>query len=267
MDVVTKAVRSMRPAIEQIQRARYVKAFACLLATMLDKACVAALEGRTEGLEEHIPMFAVDEAIYLRQARIRATRGRDPAVDLELELRCWYSPTLGQVLGYVYCEFQDEVLKLLTDQGVAVGYAFWDNTDPDPSVPASEWAERKREWDAALDGHAGASFTFLFDASMVNYVPSWAELEAALPSLEFRAQDVAQTALFARWLVENPEPADSSETYGRFIDFRDELRANDQLQARLAAEVDRYKSILATGEAFNDAANRKQLIKVPRKEH
>jgi len=261
---VTKVVLSLTPAIEQLQRDRYVKEFARLLVQLLDETQVALSQGDQNVVTEHVPTLLVRRVIKHRQGKVRATFERDPAVDLEVQLRCWYSPTLKYFLGYVASEFSSSVLSVMKNAGAIVDYAFWDNTDPDATVPKHEWAQRAKEWNNVLAGKAGAGFQFVFPGDVSAFMPTWAELERALPSIEFRAEELAVPAVYARWSRCNPLQGEITPmaALAHRAAFRTLLGEDRNLQAELAVEMEATKVILLTGKALEESMRRQQPLRV-----
>lgn len=263
-DIVT-ALASVKADIEQLQRNHYLKAYACLLVSLLDRSQAAIEAGKTEGMVGAIPGRQVRDTIHKRQARVRATSERDPAVDVEVELRCWHSQLLDEVIGYTYGEFASEVLALLKAKGVVTAYGYWNIVDPDNEVPEHEWAQRKAAWHEALGKKSGARFDFRYDGMMTDLPVIWAELEPHIPSLDFRAGELAESDMFSSWYEALPDKAvDSADAFNRYSQFRGLLRNDPQVKAQLAAEIERRKPLMLVGEALDIARTQKQLLMPPR---
>ncbi|MBK3780019.1 hypothetical protein G3A43_07100 [Paraburkholderia aspalathi] len=255
------ALGSIKTDIEQLQRNRYLKAYACLLVSLLDRSQSAIESGKTGGMVSAMPGRQVRDGIQKRQAHVRATLERDPAVDLEVELRCWYSQLRDEVIGYAYGEFDGEVLRLLIEKGVATNYAYWNSTDPDEDVPENEWEQRKAAWNEALDDKSGACFVFRYDGRMADLPLTWAELEPLVPSLDFRASELAESDLFSSWYEALPDKsADSADVLNRHSEFRRLLREDPTMKEKLSAEIERRKLLLVKGEALDNARKQKQLL-------
>lgn len=259
-DIVT-AMDGIKAAIEELQRQRFLTVYACMLVTLLDRSQAAVASGKSEQLVHGMPGRRVRDAISKRQAQVRATRERDPAVDFEVVLSCWYSHKLGQVIGYVHGELSDTVLTMLKQTGVATDYGYWNNTDRDESVSAAEWKRRKTAWDQVLDGKSGQCFQFRFDGEMASLSFKWEELQSHLPSIELRAREQAESNLLSRWSdALAVKPDDWSAAWQRYTEFRRQLRRDPTMQDALAAEIERLKPLLLAGEALNMARKTPQLL-------
>ena len=60
-------------------------------------------------------------------------------------------PIHNKILMLPYAE-NDAFYKVLTENEYFEEYGYWNNTDPDENVSEEDWAERKRDWDEALEG-------------------------------------------------------------------------------------------------------------------
>jgi hypothetical protein len=204
------------------------------------------------------------EAILRRQARARAAGERDPAVDIGVVLRCWHSQLLDRVIGYVAGAFGQEILGLLKDAGIATGYAFWTSGAPDDAVSPDEWSQRRAAWHQALDGQSGERLEFCYDGESMDLSCPWSELEPYVPSLESRARELAEPALFSRWYESLPQKGDDGDhIWKRHVQFRGLLRDDPTMQAALAADIERLKPKLLTGGALDAARRREQLVLLP----
>ncbi|WP_126223547.1 hypothetical protein [Burkholderia ambifaria] len=259
-DIVT-AMEGIKASIEKLQREGFLKVYACMLVTLLDRSQAAVAAGNSEQLVQGMAGRRVRDAIYKRQAQVRTTRERDPAVDFEVVLACWYSRKLGEVIGYVYGELSETVLTMLKETGVATEYGYWNNTDRPESVSAREWRMRGKVWDEVLDGKSGQGFQFRYDGEMANMPFKWDELQAHLPSIESRAREQAEANLLARWSDAPPvKPDDWSAAWQRYTEFRRQLRRDPAMQDALATEIERLKPLLLTGESLNAARKTPQLL-------
>ena len=259
-DIVT-AMNGIKAGIEQLQRQGFLKVYACMLVTLLDRSQAAVVAGNSEQLVQGMAGRRVRDAICKRQAQVRTTRERDPAVDFEVVLSCWYSHKLGQVIGYVYGELSDTVLTMLQETGVATDYGYWNNTDRPERVSAREWRQRGKVWDEVLDGKSGQGFQFRYDGEMASLPLKWEELQAHLPSIESRAREQAEANLLARWSDALPvKPGDWSAAWQRYTEFRRQLRRDPAMQEGLAAEIERLLPLLLTGDALNAARKTPQLL-------
>jgi len=261
---IVAAMDQVKGHIEELQRKRYLTAYACLLASTLDRSRQAIAAGRTEGMVTGRPGSLVHRAIQKRQAHVRATRERDPAVDLEVVLTCWYSRHLGEVVGCVFGEFSEPVLKLLRDTGVATDYAYWTGVESDEDVPPQEWAQRKAVWAEVQNRKAGMGFQFRFDGEKASYPFQWDELVPHLPDLEFRARELAEPALFQRWydaLADKRE--DKEDIWQLHSQFRRRLRDDPAAKEQLADEIAKLKPLLLTAEELDKARVCPQLLVSP----
>jgi hypothetical protein len=153
------------------------------------------------------------------------------------------------------------VLTLLKERGLATDYAYWNNVDPDEDVPENEWVQRKAAWNEALDKKSGACFVFRYDGRMADLPLTWVELEPFVPSLDFRASELAESDLFSSWYEALPDKAtDSTDVLNRHSEFRRLLREDPTMKEKLSAEIERRKSLLLTGDALDNARKEKQLL-------
>jgi hypothetical protein len=210
------------------------------------------------------PGSLVREAILRRQVRARAAGERDLAVDIGVVLRCWHSQLLDRVIGYVAGAFGQEILGLLKDAGIATGYAFWTSGTRDDRVSPHEWSQRRAAWHQALNGQSGERIEFCYDAEAMDLLCPWSELEPYVPSLESRARELAEPALFSRWYESLPPRGDDGEhIWKRHTQFRELLSDNLAMQAALAADVERLKPKLLTASELDAARRREQLVLLP----
>ncbi|WP_229514142.1 hypothetical protein [Paraburkholderia terrae] len=154
---IAVTMEAVRDGIGQLQRTRYLSAYACILVSMLDRTQVARKAGHAQGMVSAKPGGLVREAILKRQARVRATHERDPAVDVVL--KCWHSQRLDRVVGHVAGAFCQEIMGLLKDAGIATGYAFWTGGARDDMVSPQEWSQRRAAWQQALTGQSGGALS------------------------------------------------------------------------------------------------------------
>jgi hypothetical protein len=206
--MMTEAVKS---GIEQLQRRRYLAAYARILVSILDRTQLAREAGHARGMVMAMPGSVAREAILRRQAQARATRERDPAVDIGVVLRCWHSQLLDRVIGYVASAFGQEIMGLLTDADVATRYAFWASGAPDDAVSPQEWSQRRAAWHQALDGQSGERIECYYDGEWLDLSCPWSELESYVPSPESRARELAEPALFSRWYESLPQEDDDGD--------------------------------------------------------
>ncbi|QCP48264.1 hypothetical protein FAZ95_03085 [Trinickia violacea] len=261
---IASLMEVVRSGIEQLQHRRYVAAYACILVSMLDRTQLAREAGQLQGMVMAKPGSLAREAILRRQARARATRERDSAVDLSVVLRCWHSQLLDRVIGYVVGAFGPEILGLLKDAGLATAYAFWNAGAPDRAVSPQEWSQRRAVWHQALDGQSGEGIEFCYDAESMDLSCPWSELAPYVPSLESRARDVVEPTMFTRWYASLPQQGpDSAHIWQRYAEFRALLNEDPATRDALASEVERLKPKLLTGGALDAARRREQLVLLP----
>jgi hypothetical protein len=261
---ITAMMEAVKSGIEQLQRRRYLAAYASILVSMLDRTQLAREAGHSRGMVIAKPGSLAREAIFRRQARARAVGERDPAVDIGVVLRCWHSQLLDRVIGYVAGAFGQETLGLLKDAGIATGYAFWTSGARDDTVSPQEWSQRRAAWHQALNGQSGERIEFCYDAESMDLLCPWCELEPYVPSLESRARELAEPALFSRWYESLPPKVDDGEhIWKRHTQFRDLLTDDPAMRATLAADIERLKPKLLTGGALDAARRREQLVLLP----
>ncbi|RQR65654.1 hypothetical protein DIE18_04180 [Burkholderia sp. Bp9125] len=259
-DIVT-AMDGIKASIEKLQREGFLKVYAGMLVRLLDRSQAAVAAGKSEQLVQGMAGRRVRDAICKRQAQVRTTRERDPAVDFEVVLACWYSRKLGEVIGYVYGELSETVLTMLKETGVATEYGYWNNTDRPESVSAREWRMRGKVWDEVLDGKSGQGFQFRYDGETANMPFKWEELQAHLPSIDSRAREQAEANLLARWSDALPvKPDDWSAAWQLYTEFRQQLRRDPAMQEALATESERLKPLLLAGESLNAARKSPQPL-------
>jgi hypothetical protein len=261
---IASLMEAVRSGIEQVQHRRYLAAYACILVSMLDRTQLAREAGHSRGMVIAKPGSVAREAILRRQARARAAGERDPAVDIGVVLRCWHSQLLDRVIGYVAGAFGQEILGLLKDAGITTGYAFWTSGAPDDAVSPDEWSQRRAAWHQALDGQSGERLEFCYDGESMDLSCPWSELEPYVPSLESRARELAEPALFSRWYESLPQKGDDGDhIWKRHVQFRGLLRDDPTMQAALTADIERLKPKLLTGGALDAARRREQLVLLP----
>ena len=259
---IAVTMEAVRDGIGQLQRTRYLSAYACILVSMLDRTQVARKAGHAQGMVIAKPGGLVREAILRRQARARATHERDPAVDVDVVLKCWHSQRLDRVIGYVAGEFGQEVLGLLEAAGVATGYAFWNNGASGDRVPSQAWSQCTGH--PAPEGQSGESLQFRYDGEWVGLSFQWWELEPHVPSLERRARELAEPALFSRWYAALPHKGAAGEhIWQHHAQFQALLRDEPAMQAALATDIERLKPRLLTGGALDAARRREQPVLLP----
>jgi hypothetical protein len=264
MHPITAMMEAVKSGIEQLQRRRYLAAYARILVSMLDRTQLAREAGHSRGMMMAMPGPLVREAILRRQARARVAGQRDPAVDIGVVLRCWHSQLLDRIIGYVAGAFGQEILGLLNDAGIATGYAFWTSGARDDMVSPQEWSQRRAAWHQALNGQSGQRIEFCYDAESMDLLCAWSELEPYVPSLESRARELAEPALFSRWYESLPLKGDDGEhIWKRHTQFRDLLKDDPAMQAALAADVQRLTPKLLTGGELDAARRREQLVLLP----
>ncbi|WP_172170574.1 hypothetical protein [Paraburkholderia elongata] len=264
MHPIAMMMEAVKSGIEQLQRRRYLAAYASILVSILDRTQLAREAGHSRGMVMAKPGSVAREAILRRQARARATRERDPVVDIGVVLRCWHSQLLDRVIGYVAGAFGQEIMGLLKEVGIATGYAFWASGAPDDAVSPQEWSQRRAAWQQALDGQSGEGIEFRYDGESMDLSCPWSELEPYVPSLESRARELAEPALFSRWYESLPPKGDDGEhIWKRHAQFRDLLNDDPAMRAALAADVERLKPKLLTGVELDAARRREQLVLLP----
>jgi len=152
----------------------------------------------------------------------------------------------------------------LKDAGIATGYAFWTSGARDDTVSPQEWSQRRAAWHQALNGQSGERIEFCYDAESMDLLCPWSELEPYLPSLEFRARELAEPALFSRWYELLPSKGEDGEhIWKRHTQFRDLMNDDPAMQAALAADIERLKPKLLTRGELDAARRREQLVLLP----
>lgn len=261
---IATAMESVRVSIEDLQRQRYLQAFARILTYMLDRSQQAVAAGRTEGMDAGVPAWLVRTSIEKRQQRIRTTHARDPDVDLEVILSCWCAPRLGEVVGCAFGEFSDAVLKILKDASVATDYAYWNSGEPDPNIQPDEWAQRRSVWNDVKAQKSGMVFQFRFEGELAALPSQWEEIEPHLPDMDTRARELATPALFRSWYDALPEKrADREDIWQLHARFRRELREQSELQQQLAQAVAIIKASLMSNADLRKSSVSSQPLFAP----
>lgn len=261
---IVGAMDTVKARIEALQRKQFLTAYADIFVSMMDRSRQAVAVGKTEGMVSGMPGSLVRRAILKRQAQVRATRERDPAVDFEVVLPCWHSRHLGEVVGYVYGEFSTPVLALLREAGVATEYGYWDIVDPDEDVSPQEWAQRKTAWNEVLDRKSGMGFQFRFDGEYASLPFKWEELVPHLPDLAHRARELAEPSLFQRWHDELPEKReDKADIWQLHSQFRKRLREDPSAKQQFADEVERISPLLMSSDELDKTRRCSQLVFPP----
>ncbi|VTU42622.1 MULTISPECIES: hypothetical protein [unclassified Variovorax] len=176
-------------------------------AVALGKASAGAGAGQS-------PLEAAQAELEARQAAIRRTNRRDPAVDFEAKFVLWHCRRQDSYLGLLQSELPGALNRVL-GLGVARAYGYWNNTDKPDDVSVLQWSKRRLAWDECLDGRSGPSFTVEVPE------PAWltaAEVFKALPSYEQRVRvavdEMALTAYF------EAHPLDGGSAYTALSAFR-----------------------------------------------
>jgi hypothetical protein len=261
---IVASMDQLKAPIEAMQRQRYLKAYAGIFVDMMDRSQMAIAGGRTEGLVTGLPGSLVRRAIRERQKKVRATGERDPAVDLEVILTCWYSRLLGEVVGCAYGEFTEPVLELLKDVGIATDYGYWDNVCRDENVPEEEWKQRKRVWSEVLDRKSGMGFQFRFEGEQASFPFTWDEVAPNLPDVVFRARELAEAVLFERWRATAPGQSEGPDgIWSLYMQFRTRLREDPAMKQQLAEEGERIRPQLKTSEELDKSRSISQLVISP----
>ncbi|MBB4517178.1 hypothetical protein [Paraburkholderia fungorum] len=261
---IVEAMEAVRGRIETLQRQRYLQAYAGIFVEVMDRSRHAIATGRTEGMVSARPASLVRRAIAKRQQHIRATRERDPAVDLEVVLTCWHSQRLAEVVGCVFSEFSEPVLRLLKDADVATAYAYWNSSDPDRNVAPAEWAQRESVWKDVLARKSGMGFQFRFEGEHATLPVHWEEVAPHLPDLDTRVREIAVPALFQRWYVEVPDKReDKADIWQLHSQFRKRLREDTAAKRQLADETARLKPLLLSSEELGKARDCAQMLISP----
>lgn len=261
---IVEAMESVRERIEALQRKRYLQAYARIFVEVMDRSRHAIATGRTEGMVSARPASLVRRAIAKRQQHVRATRERDPEVDLEVVLTCWHSQRLAAVVGCAFSELSEPVLHLLKDAGITTAYAYWNSGDPDRNVAPDEWAHRKSVWNDVLARKSGMGFQFRFDGEHATLPVQWEEVAPHLPDVETRVREIAEPAFFQRWYDEVREKReDEADIWQLHSQFRKRLREDPVAKRQLAAETERLKPLLLSREELERARDCAQMLISP----
>lgn len=264
LDGIVAAMESVRERIEALQRQRYLQAYACIFVETMDRSRHAIATGRTEGMVSARPASLVRRAITKRQQHVRATRERDPEVDLEIVLTCWHSQRLAEVVGCVFSEFSETVLQLLKDAGITTAYAYWNSSDPDRHVAPAEWAQREGVWNDVLARKSGMGFQFRFEGEQATFPIHWEEVAPHLPGLDARVREIAEPALFQRWYDALPEKReDKADIWQLHSQFRKRLREDPVAKLQFADETERLKPLLLSSEELDKTRDCAQMLISP----
>lgn len=262
---IVTAMDAVKPRIEELQRQQYLRVYACVLAEAMDRARLELAAGRTDHLVSGRPDRLVRDAISKRQARVRASRERDPDVDLDVTLTCWFSPHLGEVIGIAFGELDAPVQRLLKECGVVTDYAYWDGVCPDEDVPPREWSRRKVAWGEVISRKVGMGFQFRFEGEQLGVPLEWGDVAPHLPDLDHRSRELADPQLFSRWYCALPDAAeDNGDIWRRHGEFRRLLQHDPVLLEQQAEEVARIKSLLLPVDELGQARFGEQMVFPPR---
>jgi hypothetical protein len=244
LPAIMEVMGRVKPEIEALQKERFAKLFVSLAVLRADRAALAA----PSELSAQSLRFAVRREILDRQRELRASMLRDPAVDLEVVLTCWYVPSLNGVIGFVSSEFSAEVLGKLKADGAIQHFDYWDNTDRDPDVSEEEWAGREAVWAEVLDRQAGPPFSFRFDGeAAVDISLDWEFARSFVEPVRVRAARFAADNLFELWVSQStPE-----KPHRGFGTFQGELMRDCALREELAQHIEEITKALPSEDALS----------------
>ncbi|WP_186214691.1 hypothetical protein [Burkholderia gladioli] len=261
---IVTAMDDAKPRIEKLQRQQYLRVYASVLVEAMDRARLELAAGGADPLISGRPDRLVRDSISKRQARVRASRERDPDVDLDVTLTCWLSPYLGEVIGIPFGELDSQVQHMLKDTGVVTDYAYWDGVDPDDDVPRQEWSRRKVAWGEVMARKVGMGFQFRFEGEQPGVPIEWGDVAPHIPNLDRRSRELADPRLFSRWYRALPDVAeDSADIWQRHGEFRRLLQRDPVLRQQQAEEVARIKPLLLSVEELSEARFREQMLLAP----
>lgn len=220
-----------RVATRELDRRRLVD-----LATELDlKELVAPKDA--EGWSAY--SYAQNQMLE-RQAEIRKTQRRDPAVDFELELTLWYVKQVKGYAGRVTGEGNGKPRDMLLATGVAKDFGYWNNVDPDENATEAQWRHREYVWDLVCrqGPNAPRPFTFRVEPDIAR--PR--HLDQNAPSVTERVSGFAESWTHARLAQLHPDAwgagaVDANEVWSRYRKFRDQLRDETSQAAAIHKEL------------------------------
>jgi hypothetical protein len=240
--------RVLRAVLDDLQRvlvrceallvARQNSFLANVAVDALDTAALAGLPGFTTPAATETPTAPIYEAWNLlsdRQAEVRRTQRRDPAVDFEVIFRLWLCRKTGSFVGYVIGENAQRFLNELLRGGVATEYGYWNNVDPLESQNERQWKKRGDVWDGLLAGKSGPWFDVRVAEPLIGWGVSDAIL-AAVPSLDSRVAPLAHKMALSQWFAAQPPcTVEVGEALSSYFDFRELERAGDAAVTKLLA--------------------------------
>lgn len=113
--------------------------------------------------------FLVQAQIRLMNKHLRIEQHQERAVALDFSASLCILPVQGELLAVPY--IVNPVLRAAwAAQDWHEPYGYWDNTDPDPTLSAQDWAERESKWSQALEASdwlVGAS-SYVYEFSPVS---------------------------------------------------------------------------------------------------
>lgn len=262
---ISKEMPHIAGAVQSWQRQRFCKALANLVVPMIDMSIVAQRSANPPGPDlfvEESPFELAIEQIWDRRRKIAATMRRDPAVDWEAGLKCWYSPIARGVIGYAYGELANTLREYLIYKGLATDYAYWNNSDEDDSVPTRQWRQREKAWSLALGEHEGSEFLFSFEGLNIAYEspPNWDALEQFVQEHAVRVDVRARNLVFGRWLKGRKQTEGTS--FRQLREFDHDLASNGGLRAQIEDEVIRLTDLLPTNDALSQLYRETQPVLV-----
>lgn len=239
--------RTMRAVLDDLQRvsprceallvARQDRFLANVAVEHLDRAALAGLPGFAERTAEEgapmSPIFTARDLLCDRQAEVRKTQRRDPAVDFDVIFRLWLCRKSGAFVGYGVGEDVQPFLDELLGARLATEYGYWNNVDPLESLNERQWKKRGDIWSGLLAGKSGP----WFDVRVPPPLTGWGlpdTLLAAVPSLEARVAPAAHKVALSQWFVAQPPVApEMSEALDSYFAFRALERAGDPVVVAL----------------------------------
>lgn len=259
---ITQQIAQAVPAIEALQKQRFIQTSAHLLVSLMDSTAMAlATDFRkewstanfelavpeTKVIGSDTPRWVIEAEIRDRRRRAQASPYRDPAIDWAAGLQCWWSPCAHAFIGYPYGELGSKVLAILKGRAIAKEFGYWNNTDEPEGMSEREWNRRRKAWDEVLD-HKGA-FQFDFPGTYTATMSArWEDLAGHLPVHAQRVSQQADNILCQHWLESLPQEERPTGAYSQLMGFKDAVESFTVWSARRAMLERTLAKILPTHE-------------------
>lgn len=239
---VMMALRELEGHIRDVCNARKASALGELATRAVDQACMAMSRKQMESEKsvepDQSPLTEAWQKMWDRQARIRQSMQRDPAVDFEVRIVMWYVPELAKFVGHVLSEDGGEAYRILLESEGVSDFSYWDNTDAPEHLWPEEWTARGALWDRISNDEFGLPLVITIDADiqLSNEV-----VGQHLLSHETRVKRVAINSAFNLWAKETDvvlqetgaEGPDVDRSISAWLDFMDEKDNPESAASRL----------------------------------